>query len=34
MKKFEFPALEIETLEVADVITTSTECGEDWDLPE
>ena len=32
MKKFETPMVEVESLEIADVITTS--CGEDFELPE
>ena len=34
MKKFEMPKVEVEKLEVQDVITTSTTCDENWDLPE
>lgn len=33
MKKFDTPMMEVESLEIADVITTSN-CGEDFELPE
>lgn len=29
MKKFEMPKIEVEKLNIADVITTSFECGDD-----
>ena len=33
MKKFELPKMDIEMIDVADIITTSTDCPENTALP-